>query len=350
MFLILVFLFLYFLGLWVFPDSIWLMTKIILVITSIYLLVVAAKKKKFFLLIRRFLDSILTISVIAVFCFILVRLIPGNPFAFEELSPEINQQLNQQYHLDLPVLSQLKQNLLSLLKGDLGHSLVNGRSVSLILSYYLPRSLQLGFISFTFCILLSVFLTSIKVFMIRPNSRAETIFNFFVSSQMAFPSFLAASLLSYMFAYKLSWLPMGLWLGPEHYILPALSLCLRPASILTEFLTNSIEHELGLNYVQALKAKGVGKFSVIFKHIFPTASLSVLGYIGPLASSLLTGSFIVEYMFAIPGVGSLMIESVLNRDYPVVVVMTVVFCIVLQLFNFLSDCFSEFLNPQVEAI
>lgn len=342
--------FLFFLSLWICPDQVWFFTKITLLITVVTLTILSLRKYKFKKLVRRFFDSVFTVFIVAVLCFILIRILPGTPLAAEELSPEVSNQLTQQYNLDSPIVLQLKDNIVSFFKGEFGSSIVTGRKISYTLSYYLPRSIQLGFIALVFCIALSVLFLLIKVFFIKTNSKLESVFTFIISSQMAMPSFLAAAVLSYLMAYKYSLLPMGLWLGPIHYFLPALCLSIRPASILSQLLIDAVESELSQNYVQSLKAKGVSRTKVIFKHIFPTASLSALGFVGPLASSLLTGSFVIEYMFAIPGVGSLMVDSVLNRDYPVVVIMTIVFCVLLQFFNFISDALSEFLNPQVEAL
>lgn len=342
--------FIYFLSLWALPDQVLISTGLSLVATLIFFLYFGFKKHRFKKLLHRAFDAILTIVVVAVICFVLVRLIPGSPLGFDELSPELQEQMLQTYNLNEPLLLQLKENFLSLLRGDLGESLVSGRKISYILSFYVPRSLQLGGIALCFCVFLSFIFLLVKVFFVKPGSKSEKLYLFLLSSQMALPSFLMAALLSYFLAYKFSLLPMGLWLGPSHYLLPALSLCIRPASILTELLINAVENELGQNYVQTLKAKGVSRTRVVLKHILPVASLSALGFLGPLASSLLTGSFVIEYMFAIPGAGSLMVESVLNRDYPVVLVMTLLFCVLLQFFNFLADVLSEILNPQVEAL
>lgn len=350
MWLLLVCYILYFLSLWFLPDHVLLTTKISLFFSVLFFIYFGLKKRRLKQLLRRLVDASFTIVFVALVCFILVRLIPGTPLALDELSPEVQKQLVKTYDLDQPIFIQLKNNVAQLVQGDLGESLVSGRKISYILSYYVPRSLQLGVIALVFCILLSFLFLFIKIFFVKDGSRAEQVYLFVLSSQMAMPSFLVAALLSYILAYNFSLLPMGLWLGPSHYLLPALSLCVRPASILTELLINSVESELGQNYVQALKAKGVSRTRVILKHILPVASLSALGFLGPLASSLLTGSFVIEYMFAIPGAGSLMVDSVLNRDYPVILVMTLLFCILLQFFNFLSDVLSEYLNPQVEAL
>lgn len=340
----------YFLSLWAFPNHVLLATQISLFFSLLFFVYFGLKKRRLKQLFRRFLDASFTIIFVALVCFVLVRLIPGTPLAQEELSPEVQQQLVKNYSLDQPIFAQLKNNISQIIQGDLGESLVSGRKISYILSFYVPRSLQLGVIALVFCIILSFIFLFIKIFFIKTNSKAEKVYLFVLSSQMAMPSFLVAALLSYILAYKFSLLPMGLWLGPAHYLLPAFSLCVRPASILTELLINSVESELGQHYVQALKAKGVSRPRVILKHIMPVASLSALGFLGPLASSLLTGSFVIEYMFAIPGAGSLMVDSVLNRDYPVILVMTLLFCVLLQFFNFLSDVLSEYLNPQVEAL
>lgn len=299
--------------------------------------------------VRRLLYAIPLLFVISMLAFGLVHLAPGGPFDRERkpASPEIERNIRAKYHLDEPVWKQYCRYLGGLCHGDFGPSLkYRNHSVSDIIVQGLPVSLVLGGIAFCFATAVGVplgFLTAA-----RRGHWADYTGSFLAVLAVCVPSFVLAPGLILVVAMKLKWLPVGLWGSPWHMILPPIALGSyfvgQVARILREGMLTAAQSE----FVTAARAKGLGETTLLLKHVLRMALLPVISYSGPMLADLLTGSFIVESIFQIPGIGVFLVNSSLNLDYPVIVGLSLLYAILLIGLNLVVDLAYTFLDPRVK--
>jgi oligopeptide transport system permease protein len=287
--------------------------------------------------LRRLLHSLAVFVILMTSVFFLVRFAPGGPFDSDRvLPPEIQKQIEQRYGLDAPVSVQYFRWVKASIQGDFGTSFQHpDRSVSEILSSALPHSLALGGISLLFAFLIGV---PLGIYTGASRSRwLDRVVRLLLLSSVSLPGFLVASLLVWLFSIQLQWLPPALWEGPEHWVLPTITLMLRPMALLTRLMRSSMRDALEQDYIRTAHAKGLHHHTVLWHHALRNAWLPCISLIGPLAAHLLTGSFLIETVFQIPGLGRYFVSAVLNRDYSLVMGTTLVFGIVLVVFNALNE-------------
>ncbi len=277
----------------------------------------------------------------------MLRALPGSPFDSERLLPKsIIQRLEHKYGLDKKPSEQLYtyiKNLLS--KGDLGPSLkYPNRDVKDILFQALPVSLTIGLLAF----LVSTFVgIGLGIFAATyPQSLFAKFTNFFSTFSMSMPSFVFAGLLISFFALKLSWLPVALYEGPKYIILPVITLSLAPTAYITRISKASMQENLNKKHIQTALAKGLSLGQVIFKHGFFNSLSSIMTVLGPIFAILITGSFVVEYIFALPGMGKYFVTGFINRDYFLVSGVIVIFSLILLLVNTVSDFVVYLMSPK----
>ncbi len=288
--------------------------------------------------IKRILGMIPLLLIISFLAFSLIRMAPGGPFDKERkpASPEIERNLAAKYHLDKPLWHQYVIYLGDLAKGDLGPSLkYRNHTVNDIIKQALPVSLMLG--GFAFCFAMGVGIPLGFYTAVRRGEWGDYIGSFFALLAFCIPAFVIGPLLVMFFAMKWKIFPVALWETPLHFILPTVALGLyfsgRIARLMREGMSNTLHSE----FITTARAKGLSEPAILWKHAFRIAVLPVVSYSGPMLADLLTGSFVVENIFRIPGIGVFMVNSTLNRDYTMVVGLVLLYAVLLLVLNLLVD-------------
>jgi oligopeptide transport system permease protein len=299
--------------------------------------------------LRRIAFAIPLLLLISLLAFVLVHLAPGGPFDSERkpASPEIERNIKAKYHLDEPIWKQYGRYLNDLLHGDFGVSLkYRNHTVNDIIAQGLPVSMLLGGHAFCFAMgggLLLGFFTAR-----HHGSWIDHSGSLLAVLTVCIPGFVIAPILILVFAMKLKWFPVALWGSPWHMVLPGLSLGLffvgKVARIMREGMLGAAQSE----FITAARSKGLSETSLMLKHAFRIALLPVVSYAGPMLADLLTGSFVVENIFQVPGIGVFLVNSSLNRDYTVVVGLSLLYALLLIGLNLFVDFLYTLLDPRVK--
>jgi oligopeptide transport system permease protein len=287
--------------------------------------------------------------LISLISFFLLHVAPGGPFDKDRksASPEIERQLNAKYHLDEPLWRQYGRFLKGAVRGDLGPSLkYRNHTVADLLLQGLPISLLLGMLAFGVS-------ASIGIPLGFHNALARRSWRGHLGSLLAIsavciPVFVLGPLLVMVVALYWRILPPALWESPAHVILPALTLGLYYSGKVAGLMREGMLKTRQAEFITTARAKGLPEWKIYLKHAMPLAILPVVSYSGPLLADLLTGSFVVENLFQIPGIGVFMVNSSLNRDYPMVVGTVLLYAILLMVLNLLVDWVYSRLDPRVQ--
>ena len=295
----------------------------------------------------RLLQGIPVLLVVATVTFALLRFLPGGPFDREKaLPPEILRNIEARYQLDEPLWYQYASYLGGLVRGDLGPSYKYvGRDVAQILGEALPVSAQLGTLALAIALAGGVFLGLAAG--VRSTSALDRVVMLLSVLGMSVPSFVLGAGLILGVGLYLNWLPAGLWEGGSYVVLPALTLAALPLAYIAQLTRTSVIDVVDLDYVRTARAKGLSEGRVRRHHVLRNALLAVLTYFGPLLAILLTGSFVVEKIYAIPGIGRFFVTAVTNRDYPLVLGVTLVYAAMVVLANLLVDLLYAWLDPRI---
>lgn len=299
-------------------------------------------------ILKRILASILTIWVIITITFILMHSIPGDPFTREKaLSESVQQSLQQKYHLDKPLLTQYGYYLQGLATGDLGPSMkYPGETVQGLISKGFPVSLQLGLVAIFFMLLLGVPAGIISA--LRQNKWQDYTAMFMATLGIAIPNFVLATLLMYIFGVKLGWLPTSRWVSWQSVIMPAIALAGYPTAYIARLTRSSFLEVLQQDFIRTARAKGLPERTVVYKHALKNALIPLVTYLGPLTAGVLTGSFVIEKIFAIPGLGQHFVMSIGNRDYTTILGVTIFYASFLIVMNLLVDIAYGFIDPRIK--
>lgn len=304
-------------------------------------------------ILGRILQSALLMFVLMTAVFFLIRFAPGGPFDGERVLPrEVQAQIDARFGLDAPVLIQYGRWLGQLASGDLGYSFqYTDQRVTEIIASALPTSMGLGLVSLLLAMGCAIPLGVIAA--TRRESFVDRGIRLVVLSSVSLPGFLVASLLVWIFSLQLGWLPPGLWeslwVGPEYWVLPTFTLSLRPMALLVRQVRGSVLDSLQNDYIRTARSKGLGERSIIWKHALRNAWIPVLGILPPMAAHLLTGSFLVETVFQVPGLGRAFVSSVINRDYGLIMGTTLTFGILLSLFTLAGDLLLTWADPRLRG-
>lgn len=298
--------------------------------------------------LKRIGEAIVTLVVIATFTFLLLRVLPGGPFDSEKaLPPEVIANIEAKYNLDAPLYEQYFDYMFGVLQGDFGQSYKYiGRNVSEIISESLPVSFQLGVYAMIVAFLIGVPAGLLAAS--KHNTLADAAIMFIAISGVSLPSFLVAPLLIILFCFTFDLFPPAFWDGPEYYILPVITLGTRPAAVIARLTRASVLEVIRSDYIRTAKAKGLAHKVVLFRHVLKNSLIPVLTFSGPLAAGVLTGSLVIEIIFAIPGMGKHIVQSVTNRDYPLVLGLTLVFSALLVLANLIVDLLYSYFDPRIK--
>jgi oligopeptide transport system permease protein len=297
----------------------------------------------------RVLAGIPVLWVVATLTFLLLRFLPGGPFDKEKaLPPEILKNLERRYALDGTLFEQYADYLGRLARGDLGPSYkYPGRDVGDILADAFPVSLQLGLLALSIALAGGIALgRAAGARRGRPLDRAIALLSL---AGVSAPSFVVGAALILVVGLWLGLLPAGLWEGPLYALLPALTLAALPLAYVAQLTRAQVIAVLDQDFVRTARAKGVPEARVRRHHVLRNALLAVLTYFGPLLALLLTGSFVVEKIFAVPGMGRFFVTAVTNRDYPLVLGVTLVYAALVVLANLLVDLLYAALDPRIRV-
>jgi oligopeptide transport system permease protein len=299
--------------------------------------------------VRRFLGLLPALFVIITVSFFLVRLAPGGPFDQERtLAPQIRANLDRVYGLDQPLALQYVHYLSRLAQGDLGPSFkLRDFSVSELIAQGFPVSATLGACALLLAILVGLPLGVAAA--LRQGRAADLGIAGFVALAVALPSFVTGPILALVFGLYLHWLPVGGWEeGASRYlILPVLTLGLPVAAYVARLTRGGLLEALRSNHIRTARARGLGEVRILLHHALRPALLPVVSYLGPAAAFVVTGSLVVETVFALPGTGRYLVQGAINRDYTLVMGMIIVYGALTLLLNFAADLIYGWLDPRV---
>ncbi len=299
-------------------------------------------------ILKRLVASIITLWVVATVTFFLIHALPGGPFDGEKaLPPQVKANLEAKFGLDKPLSTQYTMFLNNLVHGDFGPSIkYEGRTVNDIIGYSFPASAKLGVVSVVFSVLIGIYLGVVAA--LNQGKWQDRLMMLIATVGITVPSFVLATSLIFLFAVKLGWLPAVGFDGPLNYIMPVIALSGYSISYVTRLTRSSLLDVVRQDYVRTAKAKGLSRNVVIFKHALRNALIPIVTYIGPLTAAILTGSFVVEKIFAIPGLGREFVTSINNRDYMVIMGLTIFNSALLIAANFLVDLLYAVIDPRVK--
>ncbi len=292
---------------------------------------------------------LLSLLVVATLTFFLMHAIPGDPFTQEKAIPqEILHAMQKHYGLDKPLIVQYFDYMQGLCKFDLGPSFkYQGRTVNEIIKEGFPVSLCLGLEALFISLSLGILFGSLSAS--RQGKWQDRSTMFIAIFGLSMPSFLLATFLQYGLAMKLDLFPVARWGTFQQSILPALSLAALPTAFIARLLRTSMIEVLHQDYIQTAKSKGLSPSWILYKHVFRNALLPVASYLGPLTASILTGSFAVEKIFGIPGLGQWFVLSITNRDYTVIMGTTLFYSVILMITVFLVDLLYSWIDPRISS-
>lgn len=298
-------------------------------------------------IIRRLAWGLPVLWLVATVTFVLMHLVPGGPFDQEKpLPPEIKANIDAKYHLDQPVVTQYLYYLKDLLRGDFGPSYKYlGRSVNEIIRDTFPVSMQLGLWAVLISVIIGVGAGIIAA--ARPRSWMDHAGMFLATAGISLPSFVLGTFLIMIFSYRLHFFPAALWEGWRYGVLPAVTLALLPTAYIARLTRSSMLEVLHKDFIRTVRAKGFGERQVLLKHALKNSITPVVSFLGPLTATLVTGSFVVEFIFSVPGMGRYFITAVTNRDYPLIMGVTLIYAVLIVVANIVVDLVYTWIDPRM---
>jgi len=297
---------------------------------------------------KRLLISLLTILVLITVVWILVRLMPGDPFTSDKVTPEIKANMMKYYGFDKPLIVQYFTYIKNLLKGDLGYSLnYKNLSVTQILKDSFPYSVDLGIRALIFASILGILL-GVRAALSR--GKFLDFFCIFIAIiGISVPEFIMGSSLQYFFGVKWKLLPVAQWKSFKYTILPSIALGFYTLALLSRIMRASMLEVVQQDYIKTAKAKGLTKGKIVFKHQMRNAILPIITVLGPLTAAILTGTFVIESIFAIPGMGKYYVTGVQTLDYSLILGLTVFYGVFLVAANTIVDIIYGIIDPRIRV-
>lgn len=298
-------------------------------------------------IVRRLAISMVTIWMIITITFALMHAIPGGPFTREKaLPPAVLKNIEERYHLNDPLWKQYVDYLQNLARGDLGPSFkYQGVTVNKIIAESFPISAQLGLAALS--IMIFVGLPAGIISALRQTKWQDHLAMFLATIGVAVPNFVIATLLIYIVGVKLGWLPTARWLSWQSVIMPSIALAGYYTAYVARLTRSSVLEVLQQDYIRTARAKGLPERVVVYKHALKNALIPIVTYLGPISAGILTGSFVIEKIFAIPGLGEHFVASIWNRDYTVILGVTVFYATLLVVINLVVDILYSFIDPRI---
>lgn len=299
-------------------------------------------------IIKRILMGLLSVFIVATLTFFLMNMVPGGPFVAEKsMSKAAQEALAAKYGLDKPLMERYITYLSDFIRGDMGPSLrQRGREVADIIFTKFPVSARLAGIAVLLALCLGIPMGCVSAY--TRGKFTDNAIIVFGTCGIAIPSFITSVLLLYGLGVKLMWFPtVGLnsW---QSYVMPVTALAIYPTSYITRLMRSSLLDVMGQDYIRTAKAKGVSGFGVLFKHALRNAILPIITYVGPMTAYLMTGSFVVEKIFTIPGLGREFVSCITNRDYTMIMGTTIVLASLVIAANVLVDILYKIIDPRIK--
>ncbi len=299
-------------------------------------------------IVKRILLAIVTIWAVATLTFFLMNLVPGGPFLSEKaISPQAQAALEAKYGLDKPMFQRYLNYVTSAAHGDFGDSLKQrGRTVMSIITMKFPVSARVGGISVLVALTLGIPLGCMAA--LKRGKAADSIISVVATCGIAVPSFVICTVLMYFFGVKLRVLPtlgIGTW---KHYIMPVMALSFYPTAYIMRLMRSSMLDVLGQDYMRTARAKGLAGGKILFKHALRNAILPVVTYVGPMLAYTITGSFVVEKIFVIPGLGGEFIKAINGRDYTLIMGTTIFLATLVIVMNVIVDIIYKIVDPRIK--
>jgi len=300
-------------------------------------------------ILKRCIIAIFTLLVLVSIIFVLVRLLPGDPFITEKGNATIQAQMHAYYGLDKPLIEQWTTYIGQLLKGDLGLSLkYQGRTVNDTIKQAFPYSASLGLRALSLALVVGIILGTISAQ--KAGKAVDYLCVLIAIIGVSVPDFIIGVVLQLIFAVKLGWFPAGLWQGPKYTVLPVVALSLYTIAMITRLMRSSMLEVIHQDYILTARAKGLSRFQVIWRHQLRNAILPVVTIMGPLTAAVLTGTFVIERIYAIPGMGKFYVQSISDLDYTMVLGMTVFYGLFLVIANLLVDILYGIIDPRIKLV
>ncbi|MCF0108916.1 MAG: ABC transporter permease [Erysipelotrichaceae bacterium] len=300
-------------------------------------------------IIKRLLIGCVTLFILATLTFFGMKAMPGDPFSQDNkvLSAQTIAALNAKYGLDKPVTEQYVIYLNNALHGDFGESISKkGQMVTDIIVKRAPVTAKLGVVAFTIALVVGLSFGIISA--LTKRRWVNSLITAFATMGVSVPGFLFAMIIMYIFGVKLRMLPvMGLDTA-KHFIMPSIALSLSSISMITRLTRSSLRDEMHKDYITLARSKGTSEFWVTVKHGLKNALLPVITYCGPMFAGLVTGSMVIETLFSIPGIGAEFTNSITNRDYTLVMGLTLFFGAIVIIMNLVSDVVAAIVDPRIK--
>lgn len=299
----------------------------------------------FLYIVKRLLIGIVTLFVLVSVAFFLVRLMPGSPFEAENFSTETVEMLNREYGLDQPLFNQYIKYIGNVLQGDLGISFKKNIPIEKLIALEAPLTMKVGLIAFSISVILGI---AIGIW--QATTKSETIRGLilsFVTFGISMPNFIIALLLMMFFGVYLRAVPIVGLGTPAHYILPVAALSFFPIASISRLVWSSYSEAMQDDYVVMAKAKGLRKRTISVRHILKNAMIPVITYFGPTIAWMLTGSFVIESLFSIPGIGLEFVNAISNRDYTVVLGLCIYLGSLIIFANLVVDIICSVVDPRI---
>lgn len=299
-------------------------------------------------ILKRLVMSVITLFCIIAATFFLMHLVPGNPFLGDKNLPaNILHNMEAKYGLDKPLIEQFFTYLKDLLHGDFGYSVKqHGRSISSMIGTYFPVSARLGLVATAFAVVIG---TIMGIGAALKNGKAlDHTIMVLATIGTSIPSFVIATVSMIIFGVSLKWLPTYGLDTPVKYILPGFALSFFPLSFIARLMRSSMLDVINQDYIKTARAKGLSEGMVIVKHAIRNAIQPVVTYLGTLLAGVMTGSFVIEKVFTIPGLGKSFVESIQNRDYPLIMGTTIFYAALLIFIYFIVDILYVVIDPRIK--
>jgi oligopeptide transport system permease protein len=300
-------------------------------------------------IIKRISAAIFTIFIAATITFFIMNLVPGDPFMSEKAPSEaVLNALKEKYGLDQPLIVQYKNYIVNIVKGDFGvsYKLQKNREIVEIIKESFPVSAMLGVNAILFALVIGIPLGCIAAF--RRNKWQDNIIRVLATMGISIPGFVIATTSMILFTVKLKWLPTSGLNSITGYILPVFTLGFYPMCYIARLMRSSMLESLSQDYVRTAKAKGMSSFIITFKHALRNSMIPVITYLGPLVASVLTGGFVVEQVFNIPGLGRYFVKAINARDYMVIMGTTIFLATFIILMNLVCDLMYKVVDPRIK--
>jgi oligopeptide transport system permease protein len=299
-------------------------------------------------ILKRLVSSVITIWVVITLTFFLMHKIPGGPFDGEKkLPPEIKANLEMKFGLNKPLGAQYLTYMTSLVHGDLGPSIAyEGRSVNDIIGYSFPNSAKLGLCAIVIALVFGILMGIIAA--LNQGRWPDNVCMVISTLGVTVPSFVIATFFIYFFAVQLGWFPAVGFDGPMNYVLPSLALGGYSMAFIARLTRSSLLEVVRQDYIRVAKAKGLSNSKIIFKHALKNSLIPIVTYLGPLFAGVLTGSFVIESLFGIPGLGREFVQTISNRDYTTILGVTIFYSTFLIVCNLIVDILYVIIDPRIK--